>query len=219
MAKTMKKNKSRSRRRLNYGLPKNVNLTLPSRFPRPGRDMTTISAKGVIDITSSVSGFSKGKMWVFPRLAGVPSLASAIPRLDAFAKLYSRFIVSELSVRIVPAVSVLDGSTWAVNYEPALNDIPTTSGDPTNLNDVVISMHHALTTQTAAKGYSCRPIDYYGDWRSTDIGSVGYETQNNQGLVQWYTTKTDPTPSGVTIGRVEVTITISFCGLRQFGNE
>jgi len=215
MTKNKNKKRARGRRRLNYGQPKNVTLTLPSRFPRPGRDMVTISARGVIDITSSVSGFSKGKMWVIPRSAVVPTLATAVPNLDSFAKLYSRFIVSEMSVRIVPAVSVLDGSTWAVNYEPALNQAPTSGGDPANLNDVVISNHHALTTQVSPKGYTCRPIDYYGDWRSTDIGTVGFETQNNQGLVQWYTSKTDPTVTGITIGRIEVNVTISFCGLRS----
>lgn len=207
------KNKNKRGRRLNYGQPRNAQMSIPSRFPRPGGDLVTLHCKGLVAITASASGFSKGCLWMLPYSATVATLATLVPNLDAMSQLYSRFIVNNMTVRIIPTISVLQGATFAVNYEPALTTIPATAGNPQSLNDVVISVHHCVTTQSQAKSYSCRPIDYYGDWRSCESDQPA-STENNQGLIQWYSSYT--AEGSPTIGQIEVNFVISFCGLRQF---
>jgi len=212
--KTKNNKRNKRGRRLNYGQPQRTQLALPSRFPRAGADVTTLRCKGLTAIDSSTTGFSKQAIWLVPfHSPYVKTLANIVPTLDSFYQLYSRFIVSSMTVRVIPTISVLQGATYAANYEPAINEAPAGGGNPTSLNDVVISVHHCITTQSTAKGFSCRPIDYYGDWRAcTKEGAQ--ETQNNQGLIQVYSSHTtDPVQ---VIGQIEVDFTISFCGLRQF---
>lgn len=213
--KTKNNKRNKRGRRLNYGQPRQTQFALPARFPRAGSDVTTIRCKGLTSIESSTSAFSKEAIWLVPfSSAFVKTLASIVPNLDAFSQLYSRYIVSNMTVRVIPTISVLQGATFAASYEPALNESPSGGGNPTGINDVVISVHHCITTQTTAKSFSCRPIDYYGDWRAcTKEGAQ--ETQNNQGLIQVYSSYTTETADQV-IGQVEVDFTISFCGLRQF---
>lgn len=211
----MPKNKKSKKSRAVYGRQRNVTTRLPSPFNRLSNDSVTIKARGILTLNAFNENYAGGTLGLWPRSTGSPtpnSLYTLVPSIGGFANMYEYFIVNNLTVTAVSTTPMTIGSVLAVGYEP---DLTTDAPDPSTIQDVMISKHHALVQQGSKATMGFRPISYRNDWCSNNP-TTNNPAAGQNGYLQWICTY-HPAAS-TTVGYLDISFEITFAGLHQQTN-
>jgi len=200
------KKKSNRNRSARYGKGRTTVYKLPSPFNRVNDDVTVIKGRGVLTMTAG-EFYTSGSLMLTPRLiSGTQTLNTLVPSLHGLSSVYERFIVLNMTVKVIPTLPLTTGSVLAVGYEPLMDaDTP----NPSALADVLISRHHTSTNQMTSTTFSFRPMQYKNDWCNCALSAGSANNDVYNGYVQYYGSP----GSGVLTGYLDISFDIAFCGL------
>lgn len=207
----VKRTRKNNRRRAQVGKPRTVVTRLPSPYNRLSADATVLKCRGVLTLKSFSSSYAGGILGLWPRGGTTPSLATLVTNCSSMADLYDLFIVTSMTIKMIPTVPTTVGSILAVGYEPTTSE---ENRDPLDLADVLISKHHASTNQVSEATFSFQPRLYRNDWCRTKAMSID---NTDNGYVQWYSSYTGGA-TGTTVGYLDISFDIAFAGLRRTNN-
>ena len=203
----MVKKRSRQRRnRARYGQGRAMMAQLPGPFRRVGQDQTSLHCRGLLDMTSGTSN-TAGYLSLMPGARSYATLYTFVSTLDALATAYEMFVVTRMTVRVIPTIPLTSGAMIAVGYETQYDAETQT---PDSYSDVMISANHVSTNQVEEKSFTFQPINYSNDWFRTSIGANSSVREN--GYLQWFSNYTGGGP-GTVIGYLDVSFDITFAGL------
>lgn len=192
-----------------------MNIQLPSPYNRLASDSVAIQGRGIHTLSYGGSGgYINGSLYLTPiAKAGIATLNSLLTTLGGLSGSYEKFIVPTLTVRVVPTIPMTVGAVIAVGYEPSFD---CEQGNPGSLADVMVSKHHALANQQAARQFSLQPMMYRGDWCMIDPTCSQRPDQDN-GYLQWFSNYVGDGTAGVVGGYLDISFTIVFAGLHRTG--
>lgn len=203
----VKKNKKSNRNRgARYGKGRAVTTRLPSPFNRVNDDINVLKGRGVVTMVAGEL-YTGGSLMLTPNsIAGTQTLNSLVPALSGLAASYERFIVLNMTVKVVPTLPLTTGSVLAAGYEPLMDG---DSPNPSALADVLISRHHASTNQMSTTSFSFKPMAYRNDWCNCKLSAGSTNNDAYNGYVQYFSSA----GSGQQVGYLDITFEIAFCGL------
>lgn len=202
----------RGRTKLKAKVPSHKVTPLPSIF-RTGTDVTALRLRTSLSFVNTENNFASGIMALSPRVITTPqylALGNIFPMLSGMSDQYTHFMITKLTVQLIPTTPMTAGGFVALNYEPDDTNI---SNPPTALSDVASSAHSDIAQVSEIAGIECNPSDYFNDWRLC-TSTVGASTALTQcGVVQLYASNTGST--GIVAAIVQLELDIHFSGFRK----
>jgi len=170
------------------------------------QDVLTVHGEGSMYVSWTSGPFAKGYCDVAHTRPNTVTLANSMPALTSLAALYGSFRVTQLRVKLVPTIPANVGAICAVGWDPAL-----VSGNPHNLNDVLISRHHASCNATGTCVMTMNPSSYFAGFHSTDV-DLEYKPM---GVLQFISTYQGTGTPDTVVMYAMLSFTIQFAGLRS----
>lgn len=182
---------------------------LPPIF-RAREDANALRLRTSVSIVNDAAGAASRILALTPISIGSPGylgLGNLFPMLTSMSGQYAKFMITKLTIELVPVTAATSGGYVAVGFEP---DEATTSGPPTSLTDVTSAVHSDVAQVTEIAMIELNVSEYFNDWKQCSAGLSSSVTQ--AGVVQVYCRNTGSVTDVAAIMQVEVDI--HFCGFR-----
>ena len=195
--------------------PPSLTVTKLPPIYRATPDTFSIRLKTAHSVTNTTAGNASLIIALTPSTIAAASyygLADYFPLLTGFQSQYTRFMVSRLSVRLVPVTPLTGGGYVAAGYQP---DDSNTSGPPTSLTDVTSALHSDIAQVTEIAAFTVMPCDYFNEWRQCTL-TTGTTTFDSQaGVIQLFCANTAAITNVAAL--LELEVDIHFSGYRKIG--
>lgn len=216
----MSKNSNKKSNKAKGGRNKKKNPTNGPPFPAvsrlPSRYPAAVGDEAVVRIhTASIlaapgaAPFIKTGLIILGRgtsSTGYEFLSSLSTLFNSLSLVYTKFMISEIRVSVRATGVGGNANTFlAISYIPSNS---TTDSPPTGLNEVSQSTHYCESSLGTVGEVRVQPCMYYNDWRDCNDLDDG---DKQAGVLQYYGSGSD---ANVTIGIIDITATVHFCGLR-----
>lgn len=182
-------------------------------------DTVPLRVRTTINLANTASGLSSKLLVLSPQqgtTAGYIWLGNALPVLNGLAVNYCRFMISHLSVTVVPVTPITEGGYVAVGFEADNSGV---SNPPVTLADVTTSIHSDVAQMTEMASISVKPAEYFNEWKTCDATGSN-DNDEDAGVVQFLLVNYRAGPSGTPpaspiVGLAQIEVDIHFAGLRS----
>lgn len=204
MAKTKQQRQQRKTRRR-----RQVSSFL-TRAPRD--DVVTIRGHGLLPITVPGNTNGTGLYIKLMPVAGTSdtTFGNFMPQINSIGYLYDMWTVKDMTVTIIPTLSMTDSTLIAVGYDPFSTGENKT---PDNLADLVARRHTTMSNQNSRSTFHCDPSSYHGDW-SRNGPSVSH-SESSTGYLQVYSPYSNISEGPRVIAYMEVSCNFIFAGMKS----